>query len=331
MKESHPGSADGQDGHSHSHHHSHDHSHSHRGHHHPDPSDLTSRRLLSVAALTFVVFLAELIGGLVSGSLALLADAGHMATDSASLVIAVAAMAIGKRGVDRRATYGYRRAEVLTALVNGLTVFVIAAFILWQAISRFNSPEQHDINTGQMLAIAVIGLVTNIIAAVLLANPSKDSVNVRGAYLHVLVDAAGSVAVIISAIVIGATGWTAVDSIVSIAIAVIIIPRAWSLVRECLDVLLERTPKGVNTEAITAELLALPDVVAVHDLHVWSLSGSDLIATVHLVRADGISCDREHQLLDEAQALLHNSHRIEHATVQIEKTEHSGHEYQAHN
>ncbi len=291
---------------------------------------MPTRRLLSVAALTLVVFVAELIGGLVSGSLALLADAGHMVTDSAGLVMAVVAMAVGKRAPDRRATYGYRRAEVITALANGLTVFGIAVFILWGAVARFGSAEQADIQTTQMLVVATIGLITNIVAAVLLAAPSKQSVNVRGAYLHVLVDAAGSVAVIVSALVIATTGWTAVDSVVSIVIALLIVPRAWTLVRECFDVLLERTPHGVDTRAIAEDLRGLLGVADIHDLHVWSLTGSDLLASVHLVLADDVAPGDEHALLDRAQHLLHDAHGIEHATVQIEKAGHSDHEYPAH-
>lgn len=296
---------------------------------HVDPANTPAHRLLAVAALTLVVFLAELIGGLVSGSLALLADAGHMVTDSAGLLMAVAGLAIARRGADYRATYGYRRVEVLTALINGLTVFIIAAVILWGAIQRFGSPEQHEIQTTSMLVIAVIGLITNVVAAVILASAAKQSVNVRGAYLHVLVDAAGSVAVIVSAIVISFTGWTAVDSVVSIIIALFIVPRAAALVRDCLHVLLEYTPKGVDTEKIIADLKALEGVADVHDLHVWSLNGSDLLASVHVVHADAAESDGC-SLLDRTQALLHDVHGIEHATVQIEQEGHSAHEYEPH-
>lgn len=306
---------------------SHNHGHDHA---HPDPKNTPARRLLAVAGLTLVVFLAELIGGLISGSLALLADAGHMVTDSAGLVMAVAGLAIARRGSDARATYGYRRVEVLTALINGLTVFIIAAFILWGAIRRFGTPEQAEIQTTSMLVIAVIGLVTNIIAAVLLAGAAKESVNVRGAYLHVLVDAAGSVAVIVSAIAISLTGWTAIDSIVSIVIAFFIVPRAAMLVRDCLRIFLEYTPKGIDPEQIEKDLSAIDGVVEVHDLHVWTLNGNDLLASVHLVRCDTLPNGDEHILLDRAQALLHDVHGIEHATVQIERTGHADHEYPAH-
>ncbi|MGK8361837.1 cation diffusion facilitator family transporter [Corynebacterium amycolatum] len=314
-------------GHSNGHGHSHGHDHDHA---HFDPANTPARRLLAAAGLTLVVFLAELIGGLVSGSLALLADAGHMVTDSAGLLMAVAGLAIAQRGANHRATYGYRRVEVLTALVNGLTVFIIAAVILWGAIRRFGSVEQSEIQTTSMLIIAVIGLLTNVIAAFLLAGAAKESVNVRGAYLHVLVDAAGSVAVIISAIAIAYTGWTAIDSVVSIVIALFIVPRAAILVRDCLHVLLEYTPEGVDTEKIAADLSDLDGVVDVHDLHVWSLNGNDLLASVHLVRCDTLPNGDEHALLDRAQALLHDVHGIEHATVQIERTGHADHEYPAH-
>lgn len=308
--------------------HAHGHGHGH-DHTHLVSANTPARRLLSVAGLTLIVFLAELIGGLVSGSLALLADAGHMVTDSAGLLMAVAGLAIARRGADYRATYGYRRVEVLTALINGLTVFIIAAAILVGAINRFGSAEQASIKTTSMLVIAVIGLVTNVAAAIILAGAAKQSVNVRGAYLHVLVDAAGSVAVIVTAIVISLTGWTAMDSIVSVVIALFIVPRAATLVRDCLHVLLEYTPRGVDTEKITTDLKALDGVADVHDLHVWSLNGSDLLASVHVVYSEAGDTDGC-TLLDRTQALLHDVHGIEHATVQVERAGHSAHEYTPH-
>lgn len=302
--------------HDHGHHHGHDHSHV--------PANTSTRRLGIVVTLTLVIFFAELIGGLISNSLALLADAGHMLTDAAGLILALIAALVGKRGATTKATYGYRRVEVLTALINGLSIVVIGVVIAWEAIARIGTTP--EINTTQMLVIAVIGLVANLIGMVALAQPAKDSMNVLGAYLHVLIDAAGSVAVIISALVIAATGWAFVDSIVSLLIAVLIIPRAVTLIRGCIEVLMEHTPHNANIEQIRADLLDLEDVVDLHDLHVWSVSGNETLLSVHLVADSHEGCS----VLDAAQSLLRTKHHIEHATVQIEPAQHSNHEPGAH-
>lgn len=317
-------------GHDHSHHHGHDHSHGLSFTHAPDhdhshvSANTSMRRLSIVVALTLTIFLAELIGGIVSNSLALLADAGHMLTDAAGLILALIAALVGKRGATATATYGYRRIEVLTALINGMSIVVIGGVIAWEAIARIG--DAPEINTTQMLVIAIIGLVANLIGMVALAQPAKDSINVRGAYLHVLIDAAGSVAVIISAIVIAATGWTIVDSIVSLLIAALIIPRAVSLVRGCLDILMEHVPKGVDAARIREDLLNLDSVVDLHDLHLWSVSGSEVLLSVHLVVDSHEGCS----ILDTAQNLLRTEHHIEHATIQIEPSHHSEHEYDSH-
>lgn len=301
----------------------HDHSHAH-----PDPTQLPLQRLLVVASLTLVVFLAELIGGLVSGSLALLADAGHMLTDSAGLIMAFTALLIGKRTANAQATFGYRRAEVLTALINGVSVVAIAVFIAWEAVGRFG--ESAEIQTTMMLVVAIVGLIANVVAMLLLAKPAEESVNIKGAYLHVLIDAASSVAVIISAILISLTGWAVLDAIVSIAIALLIVPRAWGLISDCLNILLERTPRDVDIAAIRTELESLPEVAAIHDLHVWSLSGTEALLTVHLVVGKPIWPCAESSVLDRAQELLREKFGIAHATIQLEPADHADHEFEAH-
>lgn len=305
----------------HSHDHGHDHDHSHV------PS--SPRRLIAATAVTLTVFFAELIGGLVSGSLALLADAGHMLTDAAGLLMALAALFIGRRKANDSATFGHRRAEVFAALANAISVLVIAGFIVWEAVKRFGAGA--EINTQQMLIIATVGLIANLIGMWLLSEPAKGSVNIRGAYLHVLVDAAGSVAVIISALLIAATGWTSVDAVVSLIIAALIVPRSLKLARTCVSILMEHTPDDVDITTIRQALESLDGVVDSHDLHVWSLSGSETLLTVHLV-TDGHchgNCD-ETTLLDRAQTMLATQFGIEHSTIQIEHVDHVQHEFETH-
>lgn len=307
--------------------HGHGHSHIHN-HAHGDLRRLSLRRMLIVAGITLVVFLAELIGGVISGSLALLADAGHMLTDSAGLVMAFTALLIGQRNANAQATFGYRRAEVLTALINGISVIAIAIFIAWEAIGRFRTGG--DIHATTMIVVAIVGLIANAVAMVLLAKPAESSVNVKGAYLHVLIDAASSVAVIISAVLISITGWTVLDAIVSIVIAVLIVPRAWSLVIDCFNILLERTPRSIDTDTIRAELESLESVRAIHDLHVWSLSGTETLLTVHIVVGRPLKPCADESVLDRAQDLLREKFGIEHTTIQIEPLEHAAHEFKAH-
>lgn len=306
-------------GHDHGHGHGHDHDHSHV------PN--SPRRLLAVVALTTTIFLAEAIGGWLTGSLALLADAGHMLTDAAGLIMALVALLIGRRAATDNSTYGLRRAEVLAALVNALTVLGIGVVIAYGAVRRMTG-EEVEIHTTPMIIVAVVGLVANLIGMMLLAAPAKDSVNIRGAYLHVLVDALGSVAVIISGIVIAATGWNAIDAVVSLLLAGLIVPRSVQLLLRCLGILMERTPAGIDAAEIRAALEAIAGVAAVHDLHVWSVSGTEVLLTAHLVAdpAADPGCD----LLDAAQDVLRERFGIDHSTIQIEEPAHAGHEADMH-
>ncbi|HIW96676.1 MAG TPA: cation diffusion facilitator family transporter [Candidatus Corynebacterium gallistercoris] len=298
--------------------------HDHSQHHSHAPTG--GKKLLFVIAMTAVIFLAELIGGLLSGSLALLADAGHMLSDSAGLVIAGIAMAIGTKSATRASTYGFRRAEVLAAAVNAISVAAIAIVILIQALRRLGDPA--DIHTTAMASVAVIGLVANIIAAVILHGSAQQSMNLKGAYLHVLADLMGSVAVIVAAIIIATTGWQWADTVASIIIVAIIIPRAWQLLAQAGRVLMEQVPAGVDTAAIQRDIEALPGVIHAHDLHVWSVGGQDLVATVHVVADDGFlgATPPACSLLDSVQGLLRDRHSITHATVQIEHPGHAEHE-----
>lgn len=295
--------------------HSHDHDHSHV------PQSL--RALVLVIILTSVIFFAELIGGLVSGSMALLADAMHMLSDSTGLIIALVAMLIGRKAASASATYGYRRVEVFAAMINATVVSVISVGIVIQAISRLGGGA--EINTGLMLLVAGIGFVANGISALVLMRHQHGNLNMRGAFLHVLSDMLASVAVIIAGLVIRYTGWEFADTIASLLIAAIILPRSLQLLRDAVGVLLERVPRGVDTDRIAAELTDLDEVEAVHDLHVWSLDGNDMLATVHVVVHPAALEGRNCGVLDAADAVFAR-HGIGHSTVQLEHPAHSEHE-----
>ncbi|MBV7295627.1 cation diffusion facilitator family transporter [Corynebacterium sp. TAE3-ERU12] len=297
--------------------------HDHHDHQHHVPD--SPRRLIAVVTLTFIIFLAEAIGGVLSGSLALLADAGHMLTDAAGLVMALIALFIGRRKATPESTFGLRRAEVIAALLNAITVLAIGVVIAIGAVRRLSSGTA-DIHTGTMITVAVVGLVANLIGMMLLAKPAAGSVNVRGAYLHVLVDALGSVAVIISGVVIVFTGWTAIDGIVSIILAGLIIPRSLQLLWRCVGILMERTPEGIDTEEVRSAIAEIDGVDEVHDLHVWSVSGTEILLSAHVAADGNTDCG----LLDAIQQMLHDRFEIEHSTIQLEEPGHSSHEHELH-
>src|SRR5699024_10598729 len=244
-------------------HHGHDQSH---GHSHDHSFVNTPLRALTIASVvTGVIFFAELIGGLVSGSLALLSDAMHMLSDAAGLIIALLAALIGKKGASSRATYGYRRVEELAALFIAIAVTLVVVFIVVQAIRRLGS--DYEIDTGMMLVVAFVGLVANAISAWVLSSQQEHSLNVKGAFLHVLADLLGSVAVIIAGLVIRYTGFTFADTIASLAIVAFVLPRALGLLWKTIEVLLERVPRDLDLHEIEDSLQNLPEVMMVHDLH----------------------------------------------------------------
>ena len=227
----------------------------------------------------------EVVAGFLTGSLSLLADAGHMLTDVAGLVLALAAMKLAERPPSPRRTYGYHRAEILAALTNGLVLLVVAAYILAEAWDRFRSPQ--PVASVPVLAVAAVGLAVNLAGAYLLHAGSHSSLNVRGAYNEVLADALSSVGVILGAGVILATGWLWVDPLVAVGIALFVLPRTWALLREALQVLLEGTPREVDLTALRAAMEGVPGVKTVHDLHVWTLTSGVHALSAHAVLAGG--------------------------------------------
>lgn len=297
----------------------HHHSHGH-GHAHPSTQDAPLKAIAGALAITATVFFAELAGGVISGSVALVADAMHMLSDAAGLIVALAAVLVGKRAANSRATYGYRRVEVLAALVNAATVLAVSVWIAVEAIGRLRTPE--PIETGPMMVVAAIGLVANAVSAWMLHSQQSDSINVRGAYLHVLVDMLGSVAVLVAGAIVATTGFTAADPIASLLIAAMVFPRAWALMTQSAGVMLERVPEGFDAGVVEKQLREVDGVADLHDLHLWSLDGVSVIATVHIVAAN--EHDRD-QLLDRVQAELQEM-GARHATVQIEPPEHIDHE-----
>ncbi len=304
--------------HGHSHTHTHGHGHSHE-HSHDHSYVNTPLKALAVAAtVTGVIFFAELIGGLVSGSLALLSDAMHMLSDAAGLIIALLAAVVGNKAASSKATYGYRRVEVLAALFNAIAVTLVVVFILVQAVRRLGS--DYEIDTGMMLVVAVIGLVANAISAWVLSSQQDNSLNVKGAFLHVMADLLGSVAVIIAGLIIRFTGFTFADTIASLFIVAFVLPRALGLLWKTIEVLLERVPRGVDLHEIEKALNALPQVLMVHDLHVWTTDGVDVLATAHLVVQE-----HDYRVLDLAQEAL-REFGIEHSTIQLEHPNHIQHE-----
>ncbi|GMQ92838.1 MAG: cation diffusion facilitator family transporter [Acidimicrobiia bacterium] len=262
----------------------------------------------------------EFIAGISSGSLALTADAGHMATDAIGLGMALAAAVVSKRvKPSSTQTYGLYRVEILAALANAVLLAGVATYVIVVAIIRLREPV--EVQTALMLVVAVGGLLVNLVSFRLLRQGADESLNVEGAFLEVLGDLLASVGVIVAGAVILITGWYVVDAIVGIAIGLFILPRALSLGRRAIRILMEVAPEGIDVESMREKLLALPDVVEVHDLHVWTLTSEMHTATAHLVISDGVD---GHPTLDAARAALSTEFGIDHATLQIEPESHTG-------
>jgi cobalt-zinc-cadmium efflux system protein len=295
--------------------HRHDHGHGHGHRHHAQTTTgrgAVSARLLWVLAITALFMVAELVGGILSGSLALLADAGHMLTDVAALALSVFAMRLSRTPPSTRRTFGYVRLEILAALVNGAALLVIAGLILAEAWQRFRIPMEVD--GALLLGVATLGLGVNVTGAMLLHRHAHDNLNVRGAYLHVLGDLLGSVGAIAAGIVILATGWTPIDPIVSIVIALLILWGAWSLVRDAAEILLESAPAHVDMDAILADLAGIEGLDQVHDVHVWTLTSGFVALSAHGIIDDPHQHSR---ILDDVRQRM-RAHGIEHVTFQIE-------------
>jgi cobalt-zinc-cadmium efflux system protein len=276
---------------------------------------------LAIALCVLCTFMVvEVVGGILTGSLALLSDAGHMLTDVMGLGMALAAIQLASRaGSHSHRTFGLYRLEILAALANALLLVGVAVYVLVEAIRRFSDP--HEVLAGPVLVVATLGLVANLVAYFLLREGASESLNVEGAYLEVLADTLGSVGVIVGAIVLHLTGWTWVDPLVGVAIGVWILPRTWRLGGQALRILVEAAPPGTDLGAIQADLSSVAGVVDVHDLHVWTLTSDMEAATVHLMVRTGTD---GHAVLDQARSILVERYGISHATLQVEPDDHEG-------
>lgn len=288
--------------------------------HAPGIRGASNRRLLTISlCLTSVVMVVQVVGAILTGSLALLADAAHMFTDASALVIALIASTVAARPADDRRTFGYQRAEVLGALLNAVILIVLSLSVGIEGVRRLIEPAETEVAGPLMLVVAAIGLLANTIAMWLLSAAQKTSINVRGAYLEVLGDMIGSAAVIVAAIIIVTTGWMPADAIASLFIAVMIIPRAISLLREVFSVLTESAPKDTHVSEIRDHLLGFDGVTSVHDVHVWQLTRGAPVFTAHVgvdpvVFADG----RAGELLEQLQGCLADHFDVAHSTFQLE-------------
>ncbi|TFV52717.1 cation diffusion facilitator family transporter [Blastococcus sp. TF02A-35] len=287
------------------------------------------RRLAVVLVLTLGVLAAEVVGAVVSGSLALLADAGHMATDAAGIALALGAVTLAQRPARGRRTFGWQRAEILAAVANGLLLLGVAGYVVVEAVRRVGHPP--DVASGPMLAIALVGLVVNLVGLAVLHRGRDRSLAVRGAYLEVLADALGSVAVVVAAVVIATTGWTPADTVASLAIGCLVVPRAWHLLREALDVLLEAAPRDVDMAQVRAHILGVDGVLDVHDLHAWTITSGLPVLSAHVVVSDAVLADGHGgRVLDALCACLGDHFDVEHCTFQLEAEAHAGHEAPVH-
>jgi cation diffusion facilitator family transporter len=306
------------------------HGHAHGDAHGPATAAGPQRRRLAVVlALTVAVLVTEVVGAVLSGSLALLADAGHMATDAAGIAIALGAVTLAQRAPRGRRTFGWQRVEILAAVANGLLLLGVAGYVLVEAARRIGNPQ--EVGSGLMLGIAVVGLLVNLAGLAVLHRGRGRSLVVSGAYLEVAADALGSVAVIVAAVVIRTTGWTAADTVASLVIGFLVVPRAWHLLREALDVLLEAAPRGVDMDEVRAHILGVDGVLGVHDLHAWTItSGSPVLSAHVVVTDDALAAGHGGRVLDALCACLGAHFDVEHCTFQLEAEAHAGHEAPVH-
>lgn len=275
------------------------------------------RPLLIAFGMTGVFMLVEVATGVITGSLALISDGAHMGTDVLGLGMALAAITLASRPATSQRTYGTYRLEVLAALANGVLLFGVAGYVLFEAYRRISSPP--EVPGVPMLVVAVIGLIINLISFKLLSAGAQESLNLRGAYLEVLADMLGSIGVIVAATIIWTTGWTYADPLIGAAIGVFILPRTYRLMAQALRILMEVAPPGVDVDQVRRDMLAIPGVVDVHDVHIWTVTSGMESASGHVViaRAEDL-----HPVLDRVRALLTDNYGVTHSTIQCEPEDH---------
>lgn len=291
-------------------------------HHHADVTSTPVSRLWASLGLTGGFMLAEVVGGILTGSLALISDAMHMLTDTAALAIALVAIHVGRRPSDLLRTYGYARFEILAAAFNALLLLGVAFYILYEAWKRLSEPQ--EIQSGGMLVIAVVGLLVNLASMRLLTSHKDESLNVKGAYLEVWSDMLGSLAVIVGAVVIWLTGWQWVDLLLAVGIGFMVFPRTWVLLKECVNILLEGVPPGMRLADVHATIAAVPGVASVHDLHLWAITQSQPSLTAHAVLADGADAETVRRAIEEQ---LRATFDLHHTTLQMEREDRAAAEH----
>lgn len=298
------------------------HNHSH-AHSHNNNQKVLLWSFLIITAYMFI----EAFGGWITNSLALLSDAGHMLSDALSLGIALLAFRYGVKAASRDKSFGYRRFEILAAALNGLTLMLVAAWIVFEAVARFVSPL--PIQSTGMLVIAVIGLIVNIVVAVMMfkSGDTHDNLNMRGAFLHVISDLLGSVAAILAALAVKWYGWTWADPLISVLVALLVLRSGYFVLRDALHILMEGTPRQIDTARIRALLLEQPEVADIHDLHVWSITSGEHALASHVVLKQDQRLSEVQQLLHRLEDLLH-AQGIGHVTLQVESQDH-GHDANA--
>ncbi|WP_194543174.1 cation diffusion facilitator family transporter [Paenibacillus sp. JZ16] len=297
--------------HHHNHHHGHDHSH------HDHARSGNKKGLAIALIITLGIMILEFIGGLLTNSLALLSDSGHMLSDASALLLSLVALWFATKPSSPNKTYGFYRFEILAALLNGVALFVIAGFIVWEAIQRFDDPP--TVASGSMMLIAAIGLLANLLSAWFLMRTGdvKNNVNLRSAYLHVIGDALGSVGAIIAGIVMMAFGWYIADPIISILVSILILKSAWRIIQNTVHILMEGAPAAINPEEVKKSLQSIPGVTGIHDLHIWTITSNFDSLSCHLVAEDEAS---SYEILQQAIDLLDSRFHIEHSTIQIENS-----------
>lgn len=283
-----------------------------------------TRRLTWAMVITSVYFFAELAGGFLTNSLALLSDAGHMLSDIAALGLSLFAFRMAQRPATNKRTYGYHRMEILAALLNGLMLWLIVGFIFQTAYNRFFDPP--EVKSQAMVVVALIGLGVNIAAGFLLYGSRHECLNIRGAFLHVLGDALGSLGAIVAGLVMIFTGWYVADPLISVFIGLLILYTSWNLVRESLDILMQSVPKEVDLGEVQGAMEQIGGVVKIHDLHVWTVTSGIHTLTAHAVLED---LRDPHQVLNDMEAMLRDRFRIEHTTIQLEVEDRTAREFQA--
>ena len=298
----------------------------HHGHHHHDHTHGANKKTLTIAFFIIATYMVvELIGGLLTNSLALLSDAGHMLSDAISLGVAVLAFQLGERAANYEKTFGYKRFEILAAAFNGITLLIIAIFIIIEAVKRFAAPP--EIATTGMLTISTIGLLVNILVAWIMfrGGDTEDNLNMRGAFLHVIGDMLGSVGAIIAALLIMFFGWSWADPVASIIVALIIMRSGFYVTKDSIQVLMEGTPKNIKVEDIIKTIENVPGIKSIHDLHVWSITSGHNALSCHAVVDTHITIEEGQRILDEVEhQLIHKG--INHITIQMESEDHDCHD-----